>query len=381
MAQCSFYSALSSQLPRIPIPNLSLYSSLKSDSQIPDLSKRAAVIRPAIETPITAAAADGTKVFVVSDLHTDYPENMSWVKSLPRRTHDNDVLVVAGDVAETSANFVQTMSFLKDKFRHVFFVPGNHDLWLRREETPFLDSVDKLEKLLDECRKIGVITKPTIVGGLGIIPLYSWYHESFDAEKDITEFRIPSLEMACKDFHVCRWPDGLQNRDNSLALYFDSLNDENWETVEDILTRCSHIISFSHFVPRQELCPEKRMLYYPNLPKIIGSNYLETRIRAIHGAEGGPSACHVFGHTHFCWDAIIDGIRYVQAPLAYPRERRRRMNGGENWLPFCIYYGNFEGRLSPCYWSDYYSVNPRTPDNTQLAPWVARFYTKKELDS
>ncbi|KAL7116893.1 hypothetical protein ACP275_03G034600 [Erythranthe tilingii] len=361
MAQCSFYSALSSQLPRIP--SLSLYSSLKSDSDRPDLSKRAAVIRPGIETPITAAAAAGTKVFVVSDLHTDYPENMSWVKSLPRRTDDNDVLVVAGDVAETCANFVQTMSFLKDKFHHVFFVPGNHDLWLRREETPYLDSVDKLEKLLDECRKIGVITKPTIVGGLGIIPLYSWYHE------------------ACKDFHVCKWSDGLKNGDTSLARYFDSLNEENWETVEDILTRCSHIISFSHFVPRQELCPEKRMLYYPNLPKIIGSNYLETRIRAIHGAEGGPSACHVFGHTHFCWDAIIDGIRYVQAPLAYPRERRRRMNGGENWLPFCIYSGNFEERLSPCYWSDYYSVNPRTPDNTQLAPWVARFYTKKEFDS
>ncbi|KAL7116889.1 hypothetical protein ACP275_03G034600 [Erythranthe tilingii] len=201
MAQCSFYSALSSQLPRIP--SLSLYSSLKSDSDRPDLSKRAAVIRPGIETPITAAAAAGTKVFVVSDLHTDYPENMSWVKSLPRRTDDNDVLVVAGDVAETCANFVQTMSFLKDKFHHVFFVPGNHDLWLRREETPYLDSVDKLEKLLDECRKIGVITKPTIVGGLGIIPLYSWYHESFDAEKDITEFRIPSLGMVINFLSPC----------------------------------------------------------------------------------------------------------------------------------------------------------------------------------
>jgi hypothetical protein len=63
---------------------------------------------------------------------------------------------------------------------------------------------------------------------------------------------------------------------------------------------------------RQELCPEKRMLFYPKLPKIIGSDFLEDRIRSIHGAQGmrDASSCHVFGHTHFCWDAVVDGIRY-----------------------------------------------------------------------
>ncbi|PIN24851.1 hypothetical protein CDL12_02432 [Handroanthus impetiginosus] len=383
MAEC-FYSACLSLPSRRPIlPNSSFYSS-QLDSSIPcrgRFTKQTLVVRPGIETAgASTTTLAGTRVFVVSDLHTDYPENMCWVKSLSCRTHEKDMIVVAGDVAETYANFVLTMSLLKDKFQHVFFVPGNHDLWLRREKIDYLDSLDKLNKLLSACHKLGVETKPRIVDGLGLIPLYSWYHESFDEEKDITGVRIPSLEMACKDFHVCRWPHELKKEETSLALYFDSLNDENWNTVEDILTRCSHIISFSHFVPRQELCPEKRMLFYPNLPKIIGSNYLETRVRAIHGAEGRSSACHVFGHTHFCWDAILDGVRYVQAPLAYPRERKRRMNGGEDWLPFCIYSsGNFAQRLSPCYWSEYYSVNPRTPDITQLAPWVARFYTKLRI--
>ncbi|KAL0385234.1 UNVERIFIED_CONTAM: hypothetical protein Sradi_2917700 [Sesamum radiatum] len=365
------------QLPPRPpgTPSSSLYSS-QLGSALPRRigHKQAVVTRPEV---VMDGCGTGTRVFVVSDLHTDYSENICWVKSLSSRTHDKDVLVVAGDVAETYANFLLTMSILKDKFRHVFFVPGNHDLWLRRETTDYLGSLDKLDKLLDACLKLGVETKPGIIDGLGVIPLYSWYHESFDGEMDITGIRIPSLEMACKDFHVCKWPDDLKNGGTSLALYFDSLNDENWCIVEDILRRCSHIISFSHFVPRQELCPEKRMLFYPNLPKIIGSKYLETRIRAIHGAEGRQSACHVFGHTHFCWDAILNGIRYVQAPLAYPRERKRRMNGGEDWLPFCIYSsGNFAERVSPCYWSDYYSVNPRTPEVTQLAPWVSRFYTK-----
>lgn len=54
------------------------------------------------------------------------------------------------------------------------------------------------------------------------------------------------------------------------------------------------------------------MLFYPKLPKIIGSDSLEDRLRSIHGAEGrrDASACHVFGHTHFCWDAVVNGIRY-----------------------------------------------------------------------
>ncbi|KAI9087875.1 hypothetical protein K1719_030205 [Acacia pycnantha] len=286
-----------------------------------------------------------------------------------------------GDVAETYDKFVVTLSLLKERFQHVFFVPGNHDLWCRHEGENYVDSLEKLNKLLDACKSLGVETNPMVVDNLGIIPLFSWYHESFDKEQDIAGIRIPSLEMVCKDFHACKWPKGLSNEDTSLALYFDGMNERQQTMIKEIQMTCDHIITFSHFVPRQELCPEKRMLFYPKLPKIIGSDSLELRVRSIHGAEGRGvvSACHVFGHTHFCWDAVIDGIRYVQAPLAYPRERKRRMNGGENWLPFCIYADKrFTDRLNPCYWSDYYSANPRTPHNTELAPWVARFYRQTQ---
>ncbi|PON53601.1 Calcineurin-like phosphoesterase domain, apaH type [Trema orientale] len=367
------------------------------------------ITRPPV-APSSRQDAVGLRVFVLSDLHTDYAENMKWVKSLSTVEYRRDVLLVAGDVAETYNNFILTMSILKDRFEYVFFVPGNHDLWCRREGQDYLNSLEKLNKLIDACRTLGVEINPKVIEDLGIVPLFSWYHESFDKEKDIPNIRVPSLEMACKDFYACKWPRELSSGDASLALYFDAMNERNQNVIKEIQTTCSQIITFSHFVPRdvivvveaaimyyrwwwnyfdvivtryramnwgQELCPEKRMLFYPKLPKIIGSDCLERRIRSIHGAEGGGSACHVFGHTHFCWDAVVNGIRYVQAPLAYPRERKRRMNGGENWLPFCIYsQGKFSDKISPCYWSDYYSLNPRTPHNTELAPWVSRFYNK-----
>ncbi|CAN1342407.1 Probable WRKY transcription factor 21 [Linum perenne] len=132
--------------------------------------------------------------------------NMSWVECLSTNKHRNDVLIVAGDVAETYKNFYLTMALLKEKFEHVFFVPGNHDLWCRKEGEDYLDSLEKLNKLLGACRGLGVETQPLVINGLGIIPLFSWYHEvikqlklphlqSFDKETDITGFRIPPLEM------------------------------------------------------------------------------------------------------------------------------------------------------------------------------------------
>ncbi|CAN1846316.1 [Acyl-carrier-protein] phosphodiesterase PptH, partial [Linum perenne] len=336
--------------------------------------RRSCTTRPEVRSIVSLDESD-FRVFVVSDLHTDYKENMAWVECLSTNKHRNDVLIVAGDVAETYKNFYLTMALLKEKFEHVFFVPGNHDLWCRKEGEDYLDSLEKLNKLLGACRGLGVETQPLVINGLGIIPLFSWYHESFDKETDITGFRIPPLEMACKDYHACKWPEDLSIRDDSLSLHFDAMNKGNKERIKLIQSTCSQIITFSHFLPRQELCPEKRMLFYPNLPKVIGSDSLEQRIRSIHGTEGSECACHVFGHTHFCWDAMLDGIRYVQAPLAYPRERKRRMNRGDNWLPFCVYSdGEFSGKMAPCFWSDYYAANPRTPHDTQLAPWVSRFY-------
>lgn len=95
-------------------------------------TKKGDLGRPQI-LPYALGISAGLSVYVVSDLHTDYAENMKWVKCLSSVKHKEDVLLVAGDVAETYDKFVVTMSLLKERFQHVFFVPGNHDLWCRRE--------------------------------------------------------------------------------------------------------------------------------------------------------------------------------------------------------------------------------------------------------
>jgi Icc-related predicted phosphoesterase len=48
---------------------------------------------------------------------------------------------------------------------------------------------------------------------------------------------------------------------------------------------------------------------------VAGCASLEDQIRQLQ------SRIHVFGHSHISCDRVIDGVRYVQNPLRYPRER------------------------------------------------------------
>ncbi|KAG6555954.1 hypothetical protein Mapa_001894 [Marchantia paleacea] len=321
--------------------------------------------------------ARGMKIYLVSDVHTDHEENLEWIRNLSPTEYKQHTLILAGDVTDNLETFEITMKLLKEKFNNVFFVPGNHDLWCRREEDNVSDSLTKLEKLIETCRSVGILTNPSNIDGVWIVPILSWYHESFDREKDIEGYNIPSVQKACKDFSACKWPSPLDTSNDSIARHIDGLNDAILNVLPDLQHADCQVITFSHFLPRFELCPEKRMLLYPKLPKMAGSDWLEARVRKLHGQRGSGTACHLFGHTHFSWDSTLEGIRYIQAPLAYPKERARMQNGAQKELPLCIYDSD-RGGLSqdpfPSRWSEYYRRHKREPDNQQLAPWVEHHY-------
>jgi len=95
---------------------------------------------------------------------------------------------------------------------------------------------------------------------------------------------------------------------------------------------------------------------------------------------------HVFGHTHLGWDATIDGVRYLQAPLSYPEERKMRLGTvaisttfphGPRPTPLLVY--DAATRCQPprydAGWSNFYAKYPRRPDLRHLlAPRAAKRY-------
>ena len=129
------------------------------------------------------------------------------------------------------------------------------------------------------------------------------------------------------------------------------------------------VLSLSHFVPRQELLPEKRLLTQSQLHKVSGSTPLREQLR-----ELAPDL-HVYGHTHLNMDLILeDGVRYVQWALGTPREQQAQTRQVSYGL-IRLYDGS-EGGESPVHWTHWgrhYETYARDTSLTDLAPWAERF--------
>jgi len=302
------------------------------------------------------------RVLAVSDLHVDYEQNLAWCVQLSDADYRNDVLVVAGDIT--------------------------HKLGLLEE----FNSIDKLKLVFEVCERVGVKTRTEKIDGVWFVPIASWYHSSWDREEDWVDVLPPRKVMA--DFRACKWPKGLaEQKDSSIAELFDSFNDpelQNLETVleierESAFESACPVISFSHFLPRNELIPEKSKLFYKALPKAVGSDYLRRRIDDL------KPDIHIFGHTHFSYDCYLDNVRYVQWPLAYPKEQERRRKYGishridhqpsssssssdskaegdrandppphpSRWWKPLVVYDSSQGGITECrptYWCNYYGM-------------------------
>lgn len=239
------------------------------------------------------------RIFAISDLHTDYSENRRWVKGLSLSDYTHDILIVAGDVSHVLSLLVETFAELKSRFREVLFVPGNHDLWVMRDDTVD-DSFRKMVAIERLAKEHGVLTKPLILDTVSLIPLLGWYDYSFAELSGV-------LSSQWMDFSMCRWPDGVD--DSKITRFLISRN-EKYLSIEG-----KTVVSFSHFLPRIDVMPdyipEPRRIVYP----VLGTPLLEEQIRSL------GSHIHVYGHSHVNRQVRLNGTVYINNAFGYPREK------------------------------------------------------------
>ena len=72
-----------------------------------------------------------SRIWCVSDLHIDVPLNLE--RCLAFEARPDDALIVAGDVCSEPLLFEKFFGDVVKKFKYVFYVPGNHDLWCLAE--------------------------------------------------------------------------------------------------------------------------------------------------------------------------------------------------------------------------------------------------------
>lgn len=242
------------------------------------------------------------RIFAMSDLHTDFAENWRLMRELSPEAFLADALIVAGDIADNLEIIERTLKMLRARFKHVCYLPGNHELWVRDAAC---DSVEKFHQVMRLCHRLNVHTQPVQVNGCWIVPLFSWY----DANSALAAVADYSELEGWADFYFCKWP---QSIGLSVADFFLRMNDPHIKSYD------RPVITFSHFAPRSDLLPAPDKLRFKALFKVASCDRLEEQLRQL------GAVVHVFGHSHIACDRVIDNVRYVQNPLRYPKERRVR---------------------------------------------------------
>ena len=240
------------------------------------------------------------RIFAVSDVHVDYEENAQWVRDLSSYDYQNDCLILAGDVSDVLSRLAECFEQLERKFHHVFFVPGNHDIWVNKK-APFC-SLEKFDHVLNLANDCGVLTQHAKIGEYTFVPIYSWYDYSFGEPNEY-------IQTAWMDFRRCRWPESIAHPRDVMEHFF------SYNTTAE-LSPGTKVISFSHFLPRIDVMPgfippSKREIY-----PVLGSHAIDRWVRAL------PADIHVYGHSHVNRAVSIDGVRYVNNAFGYPNEGR-----------------------------------------------------------
>ncbi len=267
------------------------------------------------------STVDGARggLFAVSDLHVGHPENRAIVDAL-RPEHEDDWLIVCGDVGEAMEEIEWSLARLARSFARVVWTPGNHDLWTLPGDQDASRGERRYLRLVELCRSLGVFTPedPFPVwrgqsGPLAIAPLFVLYDYSFG--RNIADGREQAMALAERAGVVCS---------DEFLLHPDPYPDraawchERVGQTEARLRSCRPdipLVVVNHFPLTEH--PTK-VLRHPEFAQWCGTTLTCDWHRRFN------IAVVVYGHLHIPRTTWQDGVRFEEVSLGYPREWRAR---------------------------------------------------------
>lgn len=250
----------------------------------------------------------------VGDLHITYPENRRVVECLRPGTAE-DWLIVCGDISELSTDVEWALALLRERFRTVIWVPGNHELWTTPHDPLQLRGEPRYRHFVDLCRGLNVLTPedpyPLWEGAGGparIAPLFLLYDYSFGS--NVAPTKAAALARAYEAGVVCS---------DELVLHPDPFpSREAWcharvEATEPRLAACGRdvpTVLVNHFPLNRA---PTRVLRHPEFAQWCGTS----RTASWHRRFGATAV--VYGHLHIPRTTWHDGVRFDEVSLRYPR--------------------------------------------------------------
>jgi 3',5'-cyclic AMP phosphodiesterase CpdA len=268
--------------------------------------------------PVSTQGDQAGSLLAIADLHITYPENRRVLECL-RPREAADWLIVCGDVSEGTDDVEWALSFLRERFATVLWVPGNHELWTLPDDRVRLRGEARYRHLVAICRRLGVLTPedpyPIWTGAGGpvtVAPLFVLYDYSFGANiaptKQQALARAHAAGVVCSDeflLHPDPYPSreawcDMRVRETEVRL---AARDPDLPTV---LVNHYPLIRDPTFVLR-----------HPEFAQWCGT------MRTADWHRRFAARAVVYGHLHIPRVTWHDGVRFVEASLRYPRGWRR----------------------------------------------------------
>ena len=266
------------------------------------------------------ARTPAPQLLATSDLHVNLSANRALLGRLRPQSPD-DWLLVGGDVSDRAGEVEATLAALASRFAKVVWVPGNHDLWTLPEDEVQLRGEARYRHLVEACRRHGVVTPedPFPIWDAGdeqlvVVPLFLLYDYSFrppGSSKAEALARAEAAGVLCTD-ELLLHPDPYESR-------------EAWcrDRLSTTLARLTELpplptVLLSHYPLRAEALARLR---WPEFGPWCGTTATEDwhlRFRAL---------AVVYGHLHIPSTSWLDGVRFQEVSLGYPREWGRRASG------------------------------------------------------
>ena len=273
----------------------------------------------------------------ISDLHLDFildrtgkpneKHHMKWAYEtyMQNREQTADILIIAGDIGHYNAQNVGFIGYLREFYRHIVVVFGNHDLYLvsKNQSGKYGDSFGRLADFagrLEAMENVHYLDGNSVeIAGVKIAGAGLWYDFSHGLAGGMTQEEITaSWSRESNDANLInttgQFASGIQNRKHGGYL-LDNIafaRHQKALLLETVKTYRPDVI-VSHVPPIPEIAlksdktgrgsNEKKMNYYCTdtsefIPYIDGKVW-------------------ICGHTHNRADIVKNGCRYLANPFGY----------------------------------------------------------------
>jgi predicted phosphodiesterase len=268
------------------------------------------------------------RLYAISDIHLSYKHNREALDLL--KPHLEDSLIICGDVGERLEHLQDAFKITTKLFKQVFWVPGNHELYT----LPTSDAEDDLDQELrgdfkyQECLRVanefGVITPEDEFvkwegdGGPCIVcPIFTLYDYSF---RPAHVTREGALEWAMEQNvyatdEALLHPDPYPSRD----AWCEELVAKTEARLQDAAARDIPLVIINHWPLLQDT------ITIPSIPRF--SLWCGTKKTKDWHTRFNAKVV-VTGHLHVRRTDWIDGVRFEEVSMGYPRQWQAAKDGG-----------------------------------------------------